>query len=129
MGAATSLTRDKFIMRIIHDEISRPLDGADVDTPRGDTAKHEVHRLRGLIGSRALGEEAAVELKLAFDEYDVSKKIPCTWNTELKLKLNSPISHKNQHRPMDRAKSAWKSWPALLKSWASQERRVKCKPW
>ena len=70
MGAATSLHRDKMIMRCIHDEITRPLDASDIDTPRGETAKHEVHRLRGLIGSRALGEEAAVELKVAFDEYD-----------------------------------------------------------
>ena len=70
MGAASSLNRDKMIMRCIHDEITRPLDASDIDTPRGETAKHEVHRLRGLIGSRALGEEAAVELKVAFDEYD-----------------------------------------------------------
>jgi calmodulin len=70
MGAASSLKQDKMIMRIIHDEIDRPLDASDIDTPRGETAKHEVHRLRGLLLSRTMGEEAAVELKVAFDEFD-----------------------------------------------------------
>ena len=70
MGQAASLTHDRFIMRILHDEIKRPLDGSDVSTPRGETAKAEVQRLRGMIASRKLGEEAAEELKKDFDDYD-----------------------------------------------------------
>ena len=70
MGQAASLTHDRFIMRIIHDEIKRPLAATDVDTPRGDSAKAEVIRLRGMIASRKLGEEAAAELKQDFDLYD-----------------------------------------------------------
>ena len=34
MGAAASLTNDRFIMRILFGEIQRPLDASDVDTPR-----------------------------------------------------------------------------------------------
>ena len=42
-------------LRVCHDEILRPLDGADIDTPRGERAKQEVRRLRGMIEQRVLG--------------------------------------------------------------------------
>ena len=70
MGQAASLTHDKFIMRIIHDEINKPSDASDVDTPRGESAKNEVQRLRGMIHSRKLGEDAVSELKESFDVFD-----------------------------------------------------------
>ena len=70
MGAAASLTNDRFIMRILFGEIQRPLDASDVDTPRGESAKGEVRRLRGMIHSRKLGEEAVAELKASFDQFD-----------------------------------------------------------
>ena len=71
MGQAASLTvPDKLIMRVVHDEIYRPLDGCDIDTPRGESAKQEVRRLRGLMEQRVLGEEAEAELKEEFDKYD-----------------------------------------------------------
>ena len=71
MGQAASLTvPDKLIMRVCHDEILRPLDGADVDTPRGERAKQEVRRLRGMIEQRVLGEEAEAELREQFDRFD-----------------------------------------------------------
>eukprot|EP00946_MAST-07B_sp_MAST-7B-sp1_P000242 g242.t1 len=57
-------------MRVCHDEILRPLDGADVDTPRGERAKQEVRRLRGMIEQRVLGEEAEAELREQFDRFD-----------------------------------------------------------
>ena len=70
MGAAASLTHDQMIMRVIHDEIKLPLDASDVDTPRGESVKSEVQRLRGLIHSRKLGEDAVAELKEQFDVFD-----------------------------------------------------------
>ena len=70
MGAASSVTADRLIMRVVHDEIERPLDAADVDTPRGESAKQEVRRLRGMIEERTLGEDAAEELKKSFDAFD-----------------------------------------------------------
>ena len=57
-------------MRVLHDEIERPLDASDVNTPRGESAKQEVRRLRGLIEERTLGEDAAEELKKFFDAID-----------------------------------------------------------
>ena len=57
-------------MRVLHDEISRPLDASDVATPRGESAKNEVIRLRRLIESRTLSDDAAEELKKFFDEFD-----------------------------------------------------------
>ena len=69
MGAASSVTADRLIMRVVHDEIERPLDAADVDTPRGESAKQEVRRLRGMIEERTLGEDAR-ELKKSFDAFD-----------------------------------------------------------
>ena len=73
MGAASSITYDKLIMRVVHDEIARPLDGSDIDTPRGETAKAEVRRLRGMFASRTLGEDAAAELKKYFDQFDADE--------------------------------------------------------
>ena len=71
MGQAASLTvPDKLIMRCLHDELFRPMDGADVSTPRGESAKQEVRRLRGLLEQRVLGEEAEAELKAQFDHFD-----------------------------------------------------------
>lgn len=71
MGATSSITKDQLIMRIIHDEISRPLDGSDIDTPRGESAKSELIRLHHLLSSRTMGEDQEEELKRSFDEIDV----------------------------------------------------------
>ena len=70
MGATTSITHDKIIMRIIHDEIARPLDGSDIDTPRGESAKSELIRLHELLSSRTMGEDQEAELQKAFDAID-----------------------------------------------------------
>lgn len=45
MGAGASVS--------IQDELKKPLDASDVDTPRGETAKAEVVRLRALVAEKA----------------------------------------------------------------------------
>jgi len=46
MGAAASISQE------FADEVAKPVDGSDVNTPRGETAKAEVVRLRALLASK-----------------------------------------------------------------------------
>ena len=60
MGTAASYANeDPLIARVCFDEIRRPVDASDVNTPRGESAKAEIRRIRGLIAARHLSEEAA----------------------------------------------------------------------
>lgn len=58
MGAAASVT--------LNDELSKPLDASDVATPRGESAKAEVIRLRKLIFDRQRTEKLKCAVQGAF---------------------------------------------------------------
>ena len=57
MGAGASINETD--QKSLADELAKPLDGSDVATPRGDSAKAEVVRLRQLLLARKTAEEGA----------------------------------------------------------------------
>ena len=57
MGAGASINETD--QKSLTDELAKPLDGSDVATPRGDSAKAEVVRLRQLLLARKTAEEGA----------------------------------------------------------------------
>ena len=57
MGAGASVS--------IQDELKKPLDASDVATPRGETAKAEVVRLRALLAEKAKNMEVGPETSAA----------------------------------------------------------------
>ena len=59
MGAAASLELTPETKDILSAESGKDLNAADVDTPRGESAKAEVVRLRGILKARYDAEQAA----------------------------------------------------------------------
>ena len=58
MGIGASVEQSK----IVQEETEKPVDASDVDTPRGESAKEEVRRLRKLLSDHSFKEgETATE--------------------------------------------------------------------
>ena len=58
MGAGASVQIDETTSNVLKEESLKPLDASDVATPRGESAKAEVIRLRALIAENAKKTEA-----------------------------------------------------------------------
>ena len=58
MGAGASVQIDENTSNVLKEESAKPLDASDVATPRGESAKAEVIRLRALIAENAKKTEA-----------------------------------------------------------------------
>lgn len=72
-------------MAVMEEEQVRPLDASDVDTPRGESAKHEVRRLRLLLAAHAQPSSPSTQVNsgtgyeaAAYDEqvYDQAQEDP-----------------------------------------------------
>ena len=59
MGAGASVQIDESTSNVLKEESQKPLDASDVATPRGESAKAEVVRLRALIAENAKKAESA----------------------------------------------------------------------
>ena len=59
MGAAASVSLTDDTKNVLNTEATKDLNAADVDTPRGESAKAEVIRLRALLKERYDLEQAA----------------------------------------------------------------------
>ena len=53
MGTGASVEQKS----VLDQEVGKPVDASDVDTPRGESAKEEVRRLRGLLASHSSNQE------------------------------------------------------------------------
>ena len=53
MGAGASIQIDEKTSNMLKEETMKPMDASDVATPRGESAKAEVIRLRALIAQNA----------------------------------------------------------------------------
>ena len=90
MGAGASVQIDETTSNILKEETMKPLDASDVATPRGESAKAEVIRLRALIAENAKKTEApaAQQSKQPLIEIQGDTTTTCLARVEEALKLN-----------------------------------------
>ena len=89
MGAGASVQIDETTSNILKEETMKPLDASDVATPRGESAKAEVIRLRALIAENAkkTGAPAAQQSKQPLIEIQGDTTKTCLARVEEALKL------------------------------------------